>query len=130
MGYTVLRGHAGPYVGNMFLSLGKVAVFPAFQTILSQRVEKAHQSKCQAALSSVGTAGAVVGVPLYSRVLFRATAQGAQRATPAIFSMLLALLCAGLSAHAAARTSRNRPSFQDDPSGVQLTVREKRRDSA
>ena len=40
--------------------MGFVTTWPAFQTIVSQRVEEYTQSKCNAALLVIGTSGAIL----------------------------------------------------------------------
>merc|ERR1711920_525120 len=52
---------------------GFLLVLPAFQTIISQRVEPEHQATCQATVSAVATLSAIIAIPLYSNVLFDAT---------------------------------------------------------
>lgn len=76
-------GHWSPYVANILQSFGFTTVFPAFQTIVSQRVEEYNQSKCNAAFLCIGTAGAILGTPLYSDYLFDGTAVGMAKAFPA-----------------------------------------------
>ena len=60
---------------------------------LSKLYQEEHQSKCQAAISSVGTVGAVISGPLYSRVLFSATSVGVSRALPSLVLMGLGAVC-------------------------------------
>lgn len=96
--YTVVFGHTGPYFGAICSSSAFVILEPAVATIISLRVEEENQGKCQAAVKAVGTIGAILGILFYNVVLFSATSRGMGRATPAIFSMMLALLCAANSA--------------------------------
>ena len=53
-------GHIGPYLANVVQAMGFVTTWPAFQTIVSQRVEEYNQSKCNAALLVIGTSGAIL----------------------------------------------------------------------
>lgn len=93
------RYFLGPFVAALFETCAKTLLLASVPTMLSQRVEGEHQGKCQAAALSVGTAGAVVGVPVYNHILFRATAEGLWRVAPAMSSMLLASFCVVLAAH-------------------------------
>jgi len=95
--YTVLIGGWGPYIACALQSTGVVILLPTFQLIVSQRVEHEHQAKCQAAVASFGTVGAIFGTLLYSHLLFDATLPGIYRARPAVVSMFLATCCTGLS---------------------------------
>lgn len=95
--YVILFGHLGAYISSIFLSAAVVLGMPASATLISERVERDHQSKCSAALAMMGSLGAIVGTPLYSRVLFKATHRGMAKATPMFASMLLAACCAGVT---------------------------------
>lgn len=106
--FAVYVGHSGPYIGNIFTCVALALFLPSLQTIISQRVNRDDQAKCQAAVSALGTAGAVIGVPLYNRCLFRATAVGVDRALPAFASMIVALLSAAFLTCAAARAGSDK----------------------
>merc|ERR1719215_2380506 len=49
--FTILVSTVGPYISSPTLAMAVLVTFPAFQTIVSQRVEQENQSKCQAAIS-------------------------------------------------------------------------------
>jgi len=95
--FTILVSMVGPYISSPTLALAVMIIFPAFSTIVSQRVEQENQAKCQSAISAVGTLGAVIGIPFYNKVLFKATAHGLDKARCPITSFFLASICAALS---------------------------------
>merc|ERR1712183_734110 len=87
----------GPYAGGILTSVAILVIFPALRTAVSQRVTENDQSKCQAAVATIGTVGAVLSGPLYNHVLFDATSTGLKRALPSLVSMLIACFCVALS---------------------------------
>jgi len=121
--YTVLFRGVGPYMGSIFQAAGFTMLWPSLQTIVSQRVESYHQSKCQAALAAIGTSGVVVGVPFYNRVLFSATAEGMDRARTPMASMAFAFVACLIASHLAATAASAKPATasQDDPATEPMT---------
>lgn len=95
--YSVVVGKSGPYFAEIAKSFGFAILFPANYTIISQRVGEENQSKCQALMSSIGCVAFLIGTPIYSSVLFDASAQGWWRAVPVFVSCALTFICVLLS---------------------------------
>merc|ERR1711972_1072501 len=67
-------------------------LFPAWSTMVSQRVHEADQSKCQAAVGIFSSAGIMLGVPVYNLILYDAAAAGMGKARPALVASVFSLL--------------------------------------
>merc|ERR1712183_826306 len=96
--YVILYGHSGAYISAGLISAGFCLGYPSYSAFISDRVERDHQSKIASAVSMFGCIGAAIGIPLYNRVLFRATHTGMARATTVFASVILSLVCFGAAA--------------------------------
>lgn len=81
-----------PFAASVCTGAAMTTLMPAWNTIISQRVHEADQSKCQAAVGMFSAAGIMFGVPVYSFFLFDTTAEGFARALPALISCACSVL--------------------------------------
>merc|ERR1712217_495906 len=106
---TVALGFGAVYVATILFYAGFLLVLPAFQTIISQRVEPEHQATCQATVSAVATLSAIVAIPLYSNVLFNATKHQLGSGLCAIVSFCLSAASTLLLMFAASKAGQTKP---------------------